>query len=255
MRTLLVDVGNTSTAVGLSRGRRVAHVLHIDRGDGYRRRAERALAALVRRGGPIGGAALASVVPGLTPFWVRALRSACGGPPVVVCHTLALGVRVDYPAPETIGADRLANACGAAARYGTPVIVADFGTAVTFDLVYGGGVYRGGIIAPGLPLMTDYLAERTALLPWIRLKGPHGPIGRSTVTAMRLGAKIGYRGMVKEITRYLLSLPGLERARLCATGGFAGWVLEGIDLPYVLDPDLTLFGLGRIYALNRPPRA
>jgi type III pantothenate kinase len=98
--------------------------------------------------------------------------------------------------------------------------------------------------------MTDYVAERTALLPRVDLKGRHGAIGRSTVGAMRLGAHLGYRGMVRELTTHLLNQDGLRNAALCATGGYAGWVLRGSGLDYALDANLTLYGLGRIYALN-----
>ena len=168
----------------------------------------------------------------------------------MVSHKLELGVKVDYPKPASIGADRLANACAAADRYGVPVIVADFGTAVTFDIVSAEGAYVGGVIAPGLPLMTEYLYERTALLPMIHLKGPHGIVGRSTTEAMRLGAKVGYRGMVHEIVAFLQR--GFhKRFKLCATGGFARWALEGINLPFKIDQDLTLYGLSRIYDLNQ----
>jgi type III pantothenate kinase len=112
------------------------------------------------------------------------------------------------------------------------------------------GAYVGGVIAPGLPLMSDYLAEKTALLPRIRLQGKCAGIGRSTRGAMRIGAKVGHRGMVREITGHLRKAPGMRSARLCATGGYAAWALEGLDIPFVLDPTLTLYGLGRIFEMN-----
>jgi len=159
-------------------------------------------------------------------------------------------VRIRYPEPATIGPDRLANACAALHQYGAPAIVADFGTALTFDVISGDGAYVGGAIAPGLPLMTDYLHEKTALLPRIRVRGPYGPIGKSTVGAMRIGAKVGYRGIVREIVTYLRQGLASPDVKLCATGGFARWTLAGLDMPFVFDPDLTLHGLLRIYRLN-----
>ena len=159
----------------------------------------------------------------------------------------------DMPLPDdfcTIGADRLANSAGAVARYGAPVIVADFGTGLNFDIVNAKKAYIGGVIAPGLPLMTDYLAERAALLPQIKLRGRIGVVGRSTAGAMRIGAKIGYRGMVREITNHLLQQPELRGATLCATGGFSEWALDGLDMPFHVDKDLTLFGLLKIWDHN-----
>ncbi len=130
------------------------------------------------------------------------------------------------------------------------MIVADFGTALTFDIVQRGDTYTGGVIAPGLPLMTDYLAERTALLPHIRLGGRHGKVGRSTEGAMRIGAHVGYRGMVREIVTYLEEQLAMPDAKLCATGGFARWALSGLDLPFEFEPNLTLYGLACIFELN-----
>ncbi|MBN1557381.1 MAG: type III pantothenate kinase [Lentisphaerae bacterium] len=247
---LLVDVGNTSTTLGLARGNRIFGVRRLP---GRCRDAAGIRAAVRRTAGrrALAGAVLASVVPEVVPLWTAALHRAAGAAPLVVSHRLKLDVAIDYPKPGTIGPDRLANACGAATRYGAPVIVADFGTALTFDVVNARGAYTGGVIAPGLPLMTDYLAEKTALLPRIRLRGPFESVGKSTVRAMRLGAKIGYRGMVREITAFLER--GLEDgpAALCATGGYARWALEDVDRPFRFDPNLTLWGLSRIYDLNR----
>jgi type III pantothenate kinase len=144
----------------------------------------------------------------------------------------------------------LANASAAEARYGAPVIVADFGTALTFDVVSAEGAYVGGAIAPGLPLMVDYLAEKTALLPRIRLTGRCAGVGRSTPGAMRIGARIGYRGIVREIVGYLTDSMGGKKPRLCATGGYARWALAGLDLPFEFDRNLTFHGLIRIYGLN-----
>src|SRR5437868_14167649 len=116
-----------------------------------------------------------------------------------VTPRVKLGVGIDYPNPKTIGADRLANAAAVAAIYGSPAIVVDFGTAVTFDIVSSQRKYIGGVIAPGLESMTNFLYQRTALLPKLSLKEPRSTVGRSTIEAMRSGAVIGYRGLVREI--------------------------------------------------------
>jgi type III pantothenate kinase len=199
--------------------------------------------------GSVNGAVLGSVVPRVNAAWKRLVRRELGCDLLVVEAGLPMQVSVDYPAPETIGADRLADACGGVVRYGAPLIVADFGTALTFDVVTPDLRYVGGVITPGLPLMTDYLYERTALLPRVELEGPCPKLGRSTQQAMRIGAQIGYRGIVREIVTYLRASMNLP-FKLVATGGYAGWALKGFELPFVIDPALTLFGLGCIFERN-----
>ncbi|MDA0990830.1 MAG: type III pantothenate kinase [Verrucomicrobia bacterium] len=246
---IVVDVGNTRAVVGLVRDGAVSRVNALGSAD-QSGAGIRALLGRVVRGRRVDGAILGSVVPDVNRRWQTELRRVVGRPALVMSHKLQLGVGIDYPRPASIGADRLANASGAVARYGWPVIVADFGTALTFDVVNGTGAYTGGVIVPGLPFMTDYLSEKTALLPHIQLTGSCGGVGRSTKSAMRIGAQVGYRGMVREIVNHLKTVPGMQQAKLCATGGYAEWVLKGLDMPFVFDPELTLFGLGRIYSLN-----
>ena len=247
---LVVDIGNTSVSFGLYADGRVLKADRVPTRLGDRARVAAALRRVVGRK-PLGAVTLCSVVPPVNGVWRGVVRKLWPEARFLqVRHGLNLGVRVTYPKPETIGADRLANACGVAARYGVPAIVADFGTAVTFDVISRSRGYIGGVIAPGLPLMFSYLAEKTALLPRI---GP-GPathkVGRSTVEAMRLGALWGYRGLVREIVGELKSALGERGIKVCATGGYADWVLSGSDLRIPIDPDLTLYGLGRIYELN-----
>jgi len=159
---------------------------------------------------------------------------------------------ISYPKPETIGADRLADAAGAVSRYGAPVLVMDFGTALTAAVVTKDRVWRGGVIAPGFPLMRDYLFERTAKLPRMALgRGQAPKIGRSTEEAMRFGALVGYRGMVREIVT-TLRRNFREDFKLVATGGFARWALKDLDLPFVIDPTLTLYGAGLVCSRHFP---
>jgi type III pantothenate kinase len=244
MRCIVIDVGNTSTGIARYDCGRISHIAHIN--GGVRRRPQECAAAVRRAAGSgVDGAVLGSVVPAVNPAWTRLVKRVAGVPLLIVKAGVPMQVRVDYPKPKSIGPDRLANACGGVVRYGAPLIVADFGTALTFDIVTADRRYVGGVIAPGLPLMTDYLYERTALLPRLKLGGRCPRLGRSTKGAMRIGAHIGYRGMVREIVNYL----GAAHRRgmhLCATGGYARWAIKGLDLPFVIDPTLTLFGLGCI---------
>lgn len=249
MTCLVVDVGNTSTALACVSNGKVRGSCAVKGGINDLPSVERALQTLLRQCSPE-GVAIASVVPSVNRRWCKLLRQVTGVEPLMISHALRLSVAIDYPRPASIGADRLANACGAVSLYGAPVIVADFGTALTFDVVDANASYVGGVIAPGLPLMTDYLADRTALLPLINPKGPCGRVGRSTEGAMRIGARMGYRGMVREITEHLLSGMQACPVALCATGGFAGWVLQNSGMPYSVNPHLTLLGIHEIYRLN-----
>lgn len=236
--TLVVDIGNTSTSLAVARGLKLSSV----------QRTPSTTPALKLRSVPE-RAVIASVKPGVNKRWERFLKAQGVADILWVDHTVNLGVAVSYPKPETIGADRLANSCEAVADYGSPVVVCDFGTALTFDIVKKREGYVGGIICPGLPLMFDYLAEKTALLPHIKPVKTTHVVGKSTDEAMRIGAHLGYLGMVKEIIAELKKELG-RGTKVCATGGFAKWVFEGWDRPVPVDPQLTLKGLARIAELN-----
>lgn len=156
-----------------------------------------------------------------------------------------LELGIDYPDPSKIGADRLANAVGVHHRHGAPAIVIDFGTAVTFDVISDQPAYAGGVIAPGLGAMSEYLASKTALLPHIELQEPASAIGKSTTAAMQAGAVIGYRGLVREILAALRSeMNGSVRA--IATGGDAALIARGVPEIDAVDPELTLHGLNLV---------
>ena len=258
MKLLAVDVGNTSTAIGSWSGGRVMHVRHVD----HAAEGADALAAadeLVVRTRP-DAIAYVSVVPKRDREWKRWAAARRLPLHAVTYHDLERVLKLDYPHPETIGADRLADAAGAVSRYGAPVLVMDFGTALTAAVVTADRVWRGGVIAPGFPLMRDYLFERTAKLPKMHIplgtrtgKGPKVPkIGRSTEEAMRFGALVGYRGMVREIVHELEGNFGTQFT-LVATGGFANWVLKDLELPFAVDPTLTLYGAGRLAELRLRP--
>ncbi len=157
---------------------------------------------------------------------------------------LKLGVTIDYPKAQSIGADRLANAAAVAELYGWPAIVVDFGTAVTFDVVSEGRRYIGGVIAPGLEAMTNFLYQRTALLPRLSLKEPHRAVGKSTVEAMRSGAIFGYRGLVREIlARIKAEQFWRKKVVVVATGGYARLIASQLPEVAVIHPHLTLEGL------------
>lgn len=235
---LVIDIGNTSTSLGVYQNGRVQFVQH----------APSTAPAFELKATPE-RAVVASVKPRVNARWKRYLEEQGVQDILLVTHKLDFGVPVSYPKPENIGPDRLANACEAAATCGAPVVVCDFGTALTFDIVKPGEGYVGGIICPGLPLMFDYLADKTALLPHIKPVKTSRVVGKSTAEAMRIGARLGYRGMVREILGDLRKELGPEMS-VCATGGFAKWVLDDFDDSITIDPHLTLKGIGRAGELN-----
>src|SRR6266478_1696640 len=192
------------------------------------------------------------IVSSVVPKKNREVQKAAGKTKVLWLNSrLKLGVGIDYPRPKSIGADRLANAAAVAALYGCPAIVVDFGTAVTFDIVSEGKKYIGGVIAPGLEAMTNFLYQRTALLPRLSLKEPHRAVGKSTVEAMRSGVIFGYRGLVREIlARIKAEQFSRKKVAVVATGGYARLVASQVSEVAVIHPHLTLEGLRIVGNLN-----
>lgn len=167
---------------------------------------------------------------------------------VLTCKS-KLGIGIEYPNPKSIGADRLANAVAAAHLYSCPAIVIDFGTALTFDIISKKRAYLGGVIAPGLNAMLDYLHDRTALLPKIQLQEPKRAIGKSTTQAMLAGAVFGYRGLVREILKQTEKELKSDKITVVATGGYAKLIARSVTEIQHLHPTLTLEGV-RIVAKN-----
>ncbi len=192
------------------------------------------------------------VVASVVPAKNAAISKAAGKTNVIwLDGKLKLGVEIDYPKPQSIGADRLANAAAVTALYGYPAIVVDFGTAVTFDIVSGRRAYVGGVIAPGLEAMTNFLYRRTALLPKLSLKEPPRAIGKSTIQAMLSGAVFGYRGLVREIlARIRAEQFPRKKVHVVATGGYARLIARRLSEIDVVHPNLTLEGLRIVANLN-----
>ncbi len=245
--TLLFDIGNTNVHVGLADARRVGRQTDIPTAAWGNRTALRLLKAFVgtRR---VEGAALCSVVPAATPQIRAAVRQFWRLPTLELSPRTLVGVGIDYPRPHTIGPDRLANAVAAQHHFGAPVVVVDFGTAVTFDVVNRRGHYVGGIIAPGLAAMTDYLHEKTALLPRIRIREITRAIGTNTTEAMLIGAVHGYRGLVRELIKELKRELGVGRLPIVATGGYAKLISAKLPEITAVEPNLTLEGLRLVWA-------
>jgi type III pantothenate kinase len=246
---LLFDIGNTHTHLGLAGRDRVQRQANIPTA-AWRDRSARRLVAQFTKGARVEGVCACSVVPWATAFMHGAFYSARSPVLELTCKTLR-GVGIRYPRPETIGPDRLANALAAKHYFGAPSVVVDFGTAVTFDVVDERGDYVGGIIAPGLSAMTDYLHEKTALLPAIKIRDTRSVIGKNTAEAMRIGAVHGYRGLVRELIGELRRELGGKPLPVVATGGYAALIARGLPEITAVAPNLTLEGL-RLLWHERP---
>jgi type III pantothenate kinase len=240
---LLIDISNSFTKLAFATRRRISKPMRIQ--------TEKFSAASLRRilrRHKVDIVVVSSVVPKKS----AAVRAAMKGKKTLwLTPQIKLGVGIDYPKLREIGADRLANAAAAAAFYGWPSIVVDFGTAVTFDIVSAQRKYIGGVIAPGLEAMTNFLYRRTALLPKLSMKEPRSAVGRSTIEAMRAGAVIGYRGLVREIiTRIKVERFPTKKVHVIATGGYADLIAKRFGEIDSVHPNLTLEGLRIVANLN-----
>jgi type III pantothenate kinase len=217
------------------------------------------LPAIVRsmafEGHLVEGFAVASVVPAATEK-LRAFLESERRPVYQVGPENCPGLEVNFPRPGEIGQDRLALALGAQSWYGAPTVVIDMGTAVTFDILGATGAYEGGIIAPGLAVMTRYLHEQTALLPELdpeQLVVSQG-IGKSTVEAMQLGCVVGFAGMIRallERVRRELRETGAPAPKVVCTGGAAASLpLDWLGRAH-FDEDLLLRGLAEGFRRSR----
>ena len=204
------------------------------------------------------GIIFSSVVPAITKILIEMVLSRLGQDPLCVNADNA-GIRVRYENPEEVGADRLVNAIAARTRHGQTggaVIVIDFGTATTFDVVSASGDYLGGLICPGVEISADALFQRTARLPRVDVKKPTDLIGRTTVASMRSGLFFGYVSMVEGIVQRLQrQLAGDVPAICVATGGLAKAVTAETDIIDYIDLDLTLYGLQMVWERNKGKRS
>ncbi len=240
---LLIDVSNSFTKLAFASRARVGRAQKLATSE----LAADAIGRILRRRD-----ARAVVVSSVVPKKDHEISRAAGKREVIwLTAKSRLNVRIEYPQPRTIGADRLANAVAVTELYGAPAIVIDFGTAVTFDIVSAEAAYIGGVIAPGLESMTKFLYQRTALLPRISLREPRSAIGKTTRDAMLAGAVFGYRGLVREILQRIIAEKFYrKRIHVVATGGYAGLVAKKMPEVRAVHENLTLEGLRIAGCLN-----
>ncbi|WP_269524116.1 type III pantothenate kinase [Coraliomargarita parva] len=254
MKLICIDVGNTSIHYGLVESQSVNHTGHFPT-SGLKDGVSPELAELLQ---PLAveaeGISFCSVVPDINSNLVASL-AGLGLSVFHLTHASCEGLALVYPKPSEIGQDRIANAIAAQAFHGVPAIVIDMGTAVTFDIVSSKG-YEGGIIAPGLQVMTRYLHEQTALLPELKaddLIEVEGAIGKSTVHAMKLGVAVGFSGMIDALLQRVtneLQSRGEAAPVVLSTGGSIANLTKDWAAKSRFVQNLTLMGLAVAFQRN-----
>ena len=192
------------------------------------------------------GASICSVVPKLTSVVKQLLSEKLEIPVINVTNDLELGIKIDYEKPDSVGADRICNAVAGYEKYGGPLVIVDFGTATTFDVISHKGEYLGGIIAPGPATTIATLHAAAAKLPSVELQFPPNLIGKNTETSMQSGIMLGTIAMIDGLNLSLIEELG-RSTQLIATGGLASNFFNQLKTVDILEPNLTLTGLQLIF--------
>lgn len=252
---LVIDVGNSNTVLGIYKGDKlIRHWRLISKG----RTADELgvylinlLATVSINPDDIKGAILASVVPPLDGITMEGVRNYLGIDCISVSCNLDLGIEIRYTNPLEVGADRLANSVAGIEKYGVPLIIVDFGTAITLDVISPDGAYLGGSIAPGLISGMEALFGKTAKLPQVSLEVPPSVIGNNTINSIQAGIMYGNAGLVDSLVTRTWNQLG-RKGKVVATGGHAGKVSALSETIDVVDPWITLDGLRAIFCRNCP---
>ena len=256
---LAIDVGNTNTVLALLDGQEVRHRWRLS--TQANRTADEymvALASLFALAGldqrVVDRIVVATVVPPALFNLQTLARERFGMEPLIVSKELDIGIGIDVPNPSEVGADRLVNSAAAHAEHGADgkggLVVVDFGTATTFDIILN-GAYSGGVIAPGINLAVDALYSASAQLPRVAVAPPKDEraMAKGTVNAMQAGIFYGYIGLIEGLVTRIREEAG--RDMLCiATGGLASLFAGHTDIIERVDPDLTVRGLALIAERN-----
>lgn len=249
---LAVDVGNTDISFGLFREgdliTRFRVTVKVPRSsDEY---GELICTILQQKGyspSEVKEVIIASVVPKIMYSFTSGIIKYLDCHPLVVGAGIRTGIRIETANPKEIGPDRIVDAVSAYEQYGGPIIVVDYGTATTYDLVTAEGVFQGGVISPGIRISANALWNNTANLPEIEIKRPDVVIAKDTITSMQAGLFYGTVGQSEYIIRRIKEESGLVDAKVVATGGLGKIIADNTDEIQVYDADLTLRGLQIIY--------
>jgi len=251
---LAIDIGNTHSVVGLFSGQElVAHWRMSSTGQRTGDESWLTIRSFCMNSGldpeNIDAVGISSVVPNLTDTFTGIARKYVGREPVVVSSDIDLGIVVNYHEPSSVGADRLCNAVAGYHKYGGPLVVVDFGTATTFDIIDGQGDYLGGVICLGVESSASELHRRAARLPKVELLFPSSVIAQDTVSSIQAGLMIGTVESVEGIVRRIRKALGTE-ARVIATGGLAAVIAAHTNVIEAVEPALVLEGIRLIVERN-----
>ena len=257
---LAIDIGNTHTVFGVYKG---AKLLADWRVTSNHQRTEDEAGTQVKlflreaslKADDITGVGISSVVPNLTDIFASMAKKYFHADPLVISPLLNLGMKIHYDDPQSVGADRICNAVAGFAKYGGPLIIIDFGTATTFDVVATNGDYLGGVISPGIETSAMDLHRRAAKLPKVELRFPEKMIGTDTVGSMQAGILFGaldaMEGTINRLQKELKSRES-KKPKVIATGGFSELMSRHSRLIEAWEPSLVLDGVRLIYErLNR----
>ncbi|MCR5597456.1 MAG: type III pantothenate kinase [Lachnospiraceae bacterium] len=252
---LTVDVGNTNITFGLFKGEDLKYSFRMmtkqpRTSDEYGVAVMMLLQQLEVKKEEVEGIIIASVVPDLMHSLVGGLERYVGKKPLIVGPGVKTGIKIVTENPREIGADRIVDAVGAFEKYGGPVLVMDFGTATTYDLISASGEFLAGITAPGIRISAKALWQDTAKLPEIEIKKPDSILAQNTVTSMQAGLVYGQIGQTEYMVKKVKEESGLDDLKVVATGGLGSIIADETDCIEVYDRMLTLDGLRLIYEKN-----
>ena len=247
-----IDVGNTNITIGLFEGERLLNTFRMTTGiartsDEYGIFLGEWLNLRSMKISDIDAVIIASVVPNIMHSLVSGVIKYFHIQPIIVAPGIKTGINLLIPNPKALGADRLVDAVAAYEMYGGPVIVIDFGTATTHDLVLKDGSFHSGVTSPGIRLAASALWTGAAKLPEIEIRKPDTILAKDTVSSMQAGVFYGYIGQTEYIIKKMKEESGLDDIKVVATGGLGKLISENTDAIDIYDANLTLHGLRLIY--------
>ena len=251
-----MDVGNTNITVGVFEGKDLRATIRlttktVSTSDEYGVQLRTTIREKFHREVLIDGCIISSVVPNTMHSLSSSIIKYFDIRPLIVGPGLKTGIRIRIDNPKELGADKITDAVAAHELYGGNLIVVDFGTATTYDLVYADGTFFTGVIQPGIGISARALTERAAKLPDIELRKPSTIISKNTVEAMQAGVIYGYIGSARYIIQKLKDESGLSDIRVVATGGLGKLIADELPEIDIYDEMLTLKGLQILYDKNR----
>lgn len=253
---LVIDVGNTHITLGLFDGEELTSTFRMTTkqprtSDEY---GMLMMNMFISKGvdtSHIKNVIISSVVPDIMYSLINGVMKYFGIQPLTVGPGIKTGIRIMITNPKEVGADRIVDALAAYELYGGPVLVVDFGTATTYDLVNAQGDLLGGVTSPGLEISAKALWQEAAKLPKIEIRRPESIIAKDTITSMQAGLVYGYIGQTEYIIKKMREESGFEDLKVVATGGLGRVIAEATDAIQIYDNKLTLKGLRIMYEKNK----